>query len=282
MKTILVPVEDHDSMPAVLEAARLLARRFDAYMEGFAVQPAAADLLTVDPLSNLAISQHGDSGVEIERDARALFEAFMAANEVPAAAPPSPMQPARFSQAWSGSGVEADSFIGSHGRVFDLIVLGRPGRSPQHPRLAPLEAALFESGRPVLVAPAAPPSEIGRNVLIAWTGSTEQARTNAFAMPLLRKAQAVTVLTVEGGIAPGPSGDDVALSLIRDGVAATAVTVARSQRTTGEAILDYAQQHGCDLLVKGAYAKSRLRQMMFGDATRHILANAALPILMAY
>jgi nucleotide-binding universal stress UspA family protein len=280
MKTILVPVEDHDSMPAVLEVARLIARRFDSYMEGVAVQPAAADLLTVDPLSSLSISQHGETNAEIAHGARRLFESFMAANGVPPAAPAS--QPARYSQAWLRGGVEADGFVGSYGRVFDLIVLGRPGRAPQNPRLAPLESALFESGRPVLVAPQASPRELGRNVLIAWNGSTEQARTNAFAMPLLREAEAVTVLTVEGGIIPEPTGDEVALALIRHGVPATAVTIAAATRTTGEAILAHAASLGCDLLVKGAYAKSRLRQMMFGDATRHILANATLPILMAY
>ena len=89
--------------------------------------------------------------------------------------------------------------------------------------MAPLEAALFESGRPVMIAPSAPPQELGRNVLVAWNGSTEQARANAFAVPLLRGAEQVTVLTVEGGTTPGPAGEEVALHLIRNGVPATAV-----------------------------------------------------------
>jgi nucleotide-binding universal stress UspA family protein len=280
MKTILVPAEDHDSMPAVLEAALMVARRFDGYVEGFAVQPAAADFLTVDPLSNLAIPQIDESNAETERHARELFSSFMATRGIAPAAP-APQQ-ARLSYAWLRPGVETDAFVGHYGRLFDLIVLGRPGREAQHPRMAPLEAALFESGRPVLIAPAVPPTELGRNVLVAWNGSTEQARTNAFAMPLLRKAAHVTVLAVEGGMTPGPAVDDVALSLVRQGVPATAVTVAPGARTTGEAILDHARALGCDLLVKGAYAQSRLRQMIFGGATRHILANAILPVLMAH
>ena len=97
-----------------------------------------------------------------------------------------------------------------------------------------------------------------------------------------RGAEQVTVLTVEGGTTPGPAGEEGALHLIRNGVPATAVTVAPGPRTTGEAILDYAKSRGCDLLVKGAYAQSRLRQIMFGGATRHILANAILPVLMAH
>ncbi len=90
---------------------------------------------------------------------------------------------------WVRAGAYGDAFIGSHGRLFDLIVLGRPGRAPQDPRMPPLEAALFESGRPVLIAPAAAPQVIGANVLVAWNGSTEQTRTIAFAMPLLREAE---------------------------------------------------------------------------------------------
>ena len=282
MKTILVPAEDHDSMAAVLQAAWLVARRFDSYVEGFAVQPAASDFVAVDPLSSLTMPQIADSDAQIERDTRQLFESFMASNNVPPAPPPFPPQRGRLSYAWVRPGGASDTFIGSYGRLFDLIVLGRPGRAPQNPRMEPLEAALFESGRPVLIASSRPPKELGRNVLVAWNGSTEQARTNAFAMPLLRGADEVTVLTVEGGMTPGPSGDEAALHLVRNGVPATAVTVAPAGRTTGEAILDHAKSHGCDLLVKGAYAQSRLRQMMFGGATRHILANATLPVLMAH
>jgi len=284
MKTILVPVEDHDSMAAVLQAAWLVARRFDSYVEGFAVQPAASEFVALDPLSGLTMPQIADGDAHIERYSRQMFESFMASNNVPPAPPafPTPPPTEGVSCAWVRPGAEFDTFIGSYGRVFDLIVLGRPGRAPQNPRMAPLEAALFESGRLVLIAPPPPPEELGRNVLVAWNGSTEQARTNAFAMPLLRGADEVTVLTVEGGMTPGPTGDEVALHLVRNGAPATAVTVAPAGRTTGETILDHAKLRGCDLIVKGAYAQSRLRQMIFGGATRHILAHTTLPVLMAH
>jgi nucleotide-binding universal stress UspA family protein len=285
MKTILIPAEDHDAMPAVLETARLIARRFDSYMEGFAVHPAIADFVAVDPLSSLTMPQTAEHDAEIERHTHALFEAFMAANDVPRAAPPIPganQPPAHYSYGWLRPTVEHDAFIGSYGRLFDLMVLGRPGRLAQNPRMPPLETALFESGHPVLIAPATPPTTLGRNVLVAWNGSTEQARTNAFALPLLREAEQVTVLSVEGGMTPGPNGEEVALHLRMNGVPAKAVTASPGTRTTGETILEHAASLGCDLLVKGAYTQSRLRQMMFGGTTRHILASATLPVLMAH
>jgi nucleotide-binding universal stress UspA family protein len=284
MKTILIPTEDHASMQAVLETARLIAQRFGGYMEGFAVYPAASDFVAVDPLSSLTIASTQEGDEEIERLAQGLFGSFMQAHAVPSAhaVPRGHGEPAAYSHGWVRPTAHGDAFIGSYGRLFDLIVLGRPGRAPQDPRMPPLEAALFESGRPVLIAPASAPQVIGTNVLVAWNGSTEQTRTTAFAMPLLREARQVTVLSVEGGMTPGPTGEEVAQYLRMHAVAAAAVTVVPGTRTTGEAILEHAKTHGCDLLVKGAYTQSRIRQMVFGGATRHILASATLPVLMAH
>jgi nucleotide-binding universal stress UspA family protein len=278
MKTILIPTEDHDSMPSVLETARLVAQRFDSYMEGMAVRPSAGSFVAVDPVSSLAMPSTDETDAEIARQARSLLEAFMQSHQVPPAAPGK----TGFSWGWLRPTAEDDAFIGSYGRLFDLIVLGRPGRAPQNARMPPLEAALFESGHPVLIAPPAVPQSLAQNILVAWNGSTEQARTTAFAMPLLQTAKRVTVLSVEGGMTPGPTGEEAARHLRMNGIPAEPVTIAPNGRATGEAILEHAKLLGCDLLVKGAYTQSRLRQMMFGGATRHILANATLPVLMAH
>lgn len=279
MKTILIPTEDHDAMPAVLEGARLMATTFDSYMEGFSVRPSPGTYVTVEPVSSLAISGVYEADTA---KAKAEFEQFMQANNVPAGGV---QTPSVYSYAWPRTDALEDAFIGSYGRIFDLIVLGRPGGAPENPRMPPLEAALFDSGKPVLIVPKKAPVSIGRNILVAWNGSTEQAHANAFAMPLLQRAEKVTVLSVAGGAPDGPSVEEAALHLRRNGVKAEAVLVKR-ERTSGEAVgeitLEYAGTLGCDLVVKSAYTQSRLRQMIFGGATRHILANAFLPVLMAH
>jgi nucleotide-binding universal stress UspA family protein len=276
MKTILIPTEDHDAMASVLEAARLVAREFGSHMEGFAVRPSAGTYVTVEPVSSLAISGafEGDTADQ----SRAQFESFMQSHSVPQA----DREPAIYSYGWPRAEAAEDAFIGSHGRNFDLIVLGRPGPAPENPRMPPLEAALFDSGRPVLIVPQAAPQTLARNVMVAWNRSTQQARTNTFALPLLRLAEQVTVLMVEGGTVAGPSAEEAARHLRQNGIKAAALTVKRGTRTPGEAILDHAASLGCDLLVKTAYTQSRLRQMIFGGVTRHILANATLPVLMAH
>ena len=124
---------------------------------------------------------------------------------------------------------------------------------------------------------------MGSNILIAWNCSTEQARTIAFAMPILKRANRVVVLTVEGGAAvPGPTGQQLCHYLQLSGVPAKSLTVGLNGRLTGEAVLEHANALGCDLLIKGAYTQSRLRQFIFGGTTRYILSNATLPVFMAH
>jgi nucleotide-binding universal stress UspA family protein len=279
MKTILVPVEHHDLIDVVLETALFIARRFGSYVEGFALRPAIDNFAAMDPVSSMAVATMRQHDEEAARHARLLFNRIMQDRGVPPLA--NEGEGGAPSWGWLDTAPDGDDFVGSYGRVFDLTVLGKPGDEAQSPRMATLETALFESGRPVLIVPQAP-RQLGENVLVAWNCSTEQARTTAFAMPLLREAKKVTVLTVEGAMVPGPSGAQIARSLRLNGIPAEAVTLNPGRRIPGEVILGHAETLGCDLLIKGAYTQSRLRQMIFGGATRHILAHATIPVLMAH
>jgi nucleotide-binding universal stress UspA family protein len=104
----------------------------------------------------------------------------------------------------------------------------------------------------------------------------------ALAMPLLTVASRVVVLSVEGWMMPGPSGRDMTNHLVRNGVAAEAETVPTGGRTAGEVILEKCRDIQADLLVKGAYTHSRLRQVIFGGATEHVMKHAAVPVLLAH
>jgi nucleotide-binding universal stress UspA family protein len=277
-KTILVPIEQHDLMNSALKTALLLARKFDSYIEGFALRVAIPATLAMGDVAAVPILALEQDSAENEKRSRSLFENFMQEQGVPRGGDTKAL-----SSAWLEDAPEGDYFVGSHGRVFDVIVLGKSGRDPKGPRMTTLEAALFDSGRPVLIAPPLPQPQMGTNVLIAWNCSTEQARVTAFAMPILKRASSVIVLTVEGGAAvPGPSGQQLCRYLQLNDVPAKPLTVGLNGRLTGEAILAHANALGCDLLIKGAYTQSRLRQMIFGGTTRYILSNAQLPVLMAH
>jgi len=280
MKSILVPTEHGSAMASALDTALLLAQKFGSCIEGFPLRPAVADLVAMDPDSGLTMVAVKENDAEMVRQAEMLFRAFMESRHLTQRIGEGQTS---LSWTWLDDSPSGHDFVGSYGRVFDMIVLARPGDEWQSPSMITLESALFESGRPVLIAPPASPRSLGTNILVAWNNSTEQARTMADAMPILRLAERITILTVEGATVAGPNGEQMARSLKLNGIAAETITMKPAgKRSAGETILAKADELGCDLIVKGAYTQSRLRQMIFGGTTRHILANAKLPLLMAH
>jgi nucleotide-binding universal stress UspA family protein len=278
MKTILVPTEDDDAMSAALETALLLARRCDSYIEGFALRWNIAEFAGADMMGALVFQPSNQEVARMETQARQIFESFMQKHNVPR----STATTQSLSFGWLDNAPKGDSFVGSYGRVFDVIVMNRSDRNTTGLHDRALNSGLFESGRPILLAPPSPPRQIATDVLIPWNCSTEQARTTARAIPLLQKADRVTVLTVIGGFeVPGPSAEQLIRYLRDHGIGTEPMKVELDGRNTGEAILATAQSLGCDLLIKGAYTKSRLREMIFGGATSHVLKNAAIPVLLA-
>jgi nucleotide-binding universal stress UspA family protein len=267
MKSILLPTDPGDLLPATLEAARQVAVRFGSTIEGVALRPAFAEVVAPDPIVAVSIPpQDWDEGQYV-RQARAAFDTFATQH---AGGP---------AFRWRGGHAIEDSALGSLGRLYDLTVMARPGGKGS--RMTAFEAALFDSGRPMLMAAPKPLPTLGDTILIHWNCSTETARVIALGLPLLQKAKKVLLLTVEGNTVPGPSARDALGHLEAHGVTASEKTVAAG-RGPGEAILAEARAFGADLLFKGAYTQSRLRQMIFGGATSHILAKSDLPVFLSH
>ena len=283
MRTLLTVVGD-GTAAAVLETALLAARKFDGRVIGLNALTTEYAVVFGGEMG-FSVSSEVDRTLEREGQdrrlaARQLFESFMRARHVPITAEET--APAQgVSAEWREESGRQNAVVGSLGRVFDLIVVERPTKLASLAE-ATLEDALFESGRPVLMAPPIAPKSIGECMVIAWNGSTETARTVALAMPYLALANKVEVLWIEGAMQPGPTGDDLAAALRRRGIGATSRLITASHRQPGEVFLTEAKAVGCDLLVKGAYTQSRLRQMIFGGATRHIIMEADIPVILAH
>src|SRR5919206_199222 len=124
---------------------------------------------------------------------------------------------------------------------------------------------------------------LGEVVAIAWNGSTETAVTVAMGMPFLQQAREVVIVAVgpQHMPEPGPTGEELARSLEAHGLNVSLRTAVGRQKAQGESFLKEAMAAGADLLLKGAYTQSRIRQMIFGGGTRHIIMEAQLPVLMA-
>ena len=276
MKNVLVPVELHSSIDSVFMTALLFARRFDSYIEGMPLGPDLPDLVAFDmPVSWTAADQN--TWREMAEESQHRFADFMGAEKVPA----HEAQTLGLSWGWAGEAAFGDSHVSSYARIFDLTVLGRPGVERGDARMATTEAALFESGRPVLLAPPRAPAILGDTVVIAWNQSIETTRATTFAMPVLAKARRVVVLTISEHKVNGPTGEQLAHNLRANGIAAEALERSAKGRSHGDAILENAAALGGDMLVKGAYTQSRLRQMFFGGATSLILSKAAIPVFMS-
>src|ERR1051326_5816379 len=127
LKTILVPTEPHDLMISTLETALLLARRFESDVEGFALRPAIDNFVAMAPISGMAMSTVKQRDAEAATQAQQLFEGFMQTNQVPR----SLEAKAALAWNWFDAAPDGDDVVGSYGRVFDAIVLGRPSDDPQ-------------------------------------------------------------------------------------------------------------------------------------------------------
>ena len=175
-----------------------------------------------------------------------------------------------------------DEWVIHYGRLCDLVVLGQtPKQDPVDLGLA-REAALRETGRPVLLVPKAMPGGFAKTIAIAWNGSIEAARTVGFAMPLLERATRVAVLTVEGDTRYGPPGAELVEYLAWHGIAATASTLPPAGHEQGKALLAAAKAQGADLLALGAYTRGEFRRLIFGGVTGALLAESSLPLLMMH
>lgn len=178
--------------------------------------------------------------------------------------------------------------IATHGRYADLVVVGQADPAGAAPTaVAATEAALFGTGRPVLVVPHAWSGEgVGHRVLVGWNASREAARAVHDALPLIAGASSVTVLTVNAEASAEGHGDepgaDIARHLARHGLQVTVRRVAGSEIGAGDLLLNEAADLGSDLIVMGGYGHSRLREVVLGGATRTMLKSMTVPTLLSH
>ncbi|MBP0588626.1 universal stress protein [Paraburkholderia sp. LEh10] len=191
---------------------------------------------------------------------------------------------------WIGATGYANDIVPPYARLADLIVAGQTDRNDPESFIADqfVEHLLMSAGRPVLLVPSSGSfATPGQRVLVAWDGSREATRAIHDAMPFLSHAANVTLLTVNATRGEPPAwripGADIALTIARHGVNVDVREVgADSDTPIGDVLLSQAAESGCDLLVMGAYAHSRLHELVLGGATRTLLKSMTLPVLMSH
>jgi nucleotide-binding universal stress UspA family protein len=272
-KHLLVPLAGTASDLRALECAAAVARKFAGHVD--ALHAAG------DPRDAIPFVGEGASGalveqivVAAEKDlarrsaaSRAHFEGWAKAAGVSSAL----LEPA---------GSEEETIMHG-GRFTDLIVLPRPIEDEAIASTVAFETALLETGRPVLIAPPEGPTDLGKPVAFAWNGSREAARALGAGLPFMAGAAKIVAIVAGKNVAENDA-KPLEAYMARQGLK---IEIARADVPTiqaGPHVLAEARRQGCGLLVMGAYTHSRLRQLVFGGVTRHILQHADLPVLMAH
>ena len=284
IRKLLLPLTGTAAGESALATALVVARLWNAHVLALHVRVDSRDVapLAGEGLSGAMIEEMM-SATEKESSDRAhavhgVFDRFVAREQVSVAEPKysNPQATASFVAV---TGREED-IVAQQARLADLTIVPHPESGDDVSSSDALHAVLFDSGRPVLIAPHTPPASIGTRVAIAWNGTAESASAVQAAMPWLQRAQAVRVLSAEGYQRRGPEAQDLAEYLALHGVNVEVATFLPVERSVGLGLLKAAGDFGADLLCMGAYSHSRLRQLILGGVTRAVLERSNLPVLM--
>jgi len=271
IKAILVII-DADRRAAM--AAAQIAQRTGAHLNGVALTfDALLPIYTVAaPIpTELVVAAHDHSLSEAEL-ARRDFDAIAKASGVSASS--------RVAETIAGDGLLG--IVGSC-VLTDLAVVGQTNPDRREPlRDVLIESLLFHARLPLMLIPYAGVRDFQPDrAIIGWNGSSTAARAIRAALPLLSLARSVTVVVVDED-RPGVTGAEVAAYLARHDIAAQLREIEKPATGAGQALLRFAAEQNADWLVMGAYGHSRMREFLLGGVTRHIIADATLPVFMVH
>lgn len=283
IRRLLLPLTSTGAGEAALTTALMIARTWNAHLTALHVRVDARDVapLAGEGLSGAMIEEMM-SATEKESSERStavrrLFERFVAQHGVTVAEPhPGAGATADFATV---TGREED-LVAQVARLADLPVVPHPEAGEDVSSSDALHAVLFDSGRPVLIAPRAAPATIGTRICVAWNGSAESAAAVQAVIPWLQRAQAVRILHADEYQRRGPAARELVRYLALHDVSAETAQFRPQDRDVGRGLLAATRDFGADLLAMGAYSHSRLRQLILGGVTRHVLEHAALPVIM--
>ena len=274
-KTLLVPVDGRPRSARSLEVACRIAETFDAHLVGLFVKPTpyVPSAVRAEGGGQLIEEAQRKAVQELSDEARARFDAAIKASGISRAE-------------WRTAEGERAAAMALHARYADLVIVNQT--DPNADRASDFaDEMLLAVGRPVLLVPyTGEQKTFAQNVLVCWNASREAARAVTDALPLLKGARMVTVLSVDGASSASGHGDspgsDIALFLARHGIKAEVARTTSGDVDAGNIILSRAFDLGADLIVTGAYGHSRWREIVLGGVTRTLLYSMTVPVLMSH
>jgi len=275
IRDILVHVDNSRSMPGRVRAAAEFAKRHDAHLTGlYAIE--------IPVLPSYAEAQIPAAIIDAQR-AILVSVATAAGRELRGIAEKSDI-----SFEWRCVEDRQIDALSLHGHYADLLMVGQadPG-DPECTSRGLADHLALSSGRPVLVVPTGGVSGvIGDNIVVAWNARREAVRAVSDAMPLLESAERVSVVIINADAEDpenaGIPAADIGLHLARHGIETQTKSLFGAHAAIGGVLLDAAREENADLLVMGAYGHARLREVLLGGVTAHVLAHTHIPTLLSH
>jgi nucleotide-binding universal stress UspA family protein len=285
IRTILTMLEGADSDVVDLAAVGELVKSFPAHVDllhvrrdARSVMPMIGEGMSAD-LIDMVQSQVETEEQGIANRCRDVFDRWCSAAKIPQISEPT--AEGKSSGRLVDVTGDAATIVALLGKMADLVVL--PAPSLESGRLSPIaEAALYDTGRPVLFSPRKNLASLGKRVAVFWNDTVEASRAVQAAMPFLRQAEQVQIVAANDDTANAEMLNGVVASLAWHGVNANARLVEPGDRSIAEALLDAAWETDADMIVMGAFSHSRLREIILGGVTQHILNVAGRPVLMMH
>lgn len=286
---ILAALSGLGSDASVLSAALTLSRLCTCHVEALHATPDAYQILAevVDGVVGIATS---DMLVGVRQDidrrrnlAHQAFTEWAADNNVETDARPATDATNRLGRptaSWRTFDGNAASAIVQYGRLADLIVVAQTEGAKNGMQEELLEAAIFESGRPVLCVPRRMALLDIKHVAVLWNGSLQAARAVGDAMPILDHCEGVTVVTAK--FCDGPDAVDLVERLVSRGIDAQTKRVSTEEGAIQEALLTAIRGQHVGLVVMGGYGHTKLREVLLGGVTEYMLSQSPVPILLAH
>lgn len=275
-QTILVCMNEVDRVEQMISAVKTLNSKLDAHFIGIYVIPA----IQIFSEPGMMYSAQVNDGFRLyfQNHAKDVKKKFNNAAKTTGMS-------AEWREIDSDLPFIADSVI-KHARMCDMVIVPQ-SHGTTHTNLADdfTEQVVMDCGRPVLVIPdVGEIGDFGNQVMLAWDASKESTRAVFDSLPLLEAAKQVHLSWLDEGETRSDMdlpGAELATVLSRRGIKVTTENLPESDLLTGDALLSHARELSADLLVMGAYGHSRLRETVFGGATRTLLKDMPVPVLMS-
>ncbi len=284
-RTILVPLRGDGRGQSVLDHACALGAPFNAHIRTVHSRPRPQDLMplgvTVPALVREQISSSAADIADSEvARVKGLFDEYVIDKGIAVCDTRPPLHD-ELTISWNETPGKQADIVGVWGRLSSVIAVAQPDNDTNLGQNT-LESALMNTGRPVLLCPNKPVATLGENVAIAWNGSAESSRAIAMCGSVIGNAKNVSVLSSEDAENMQLSAEELTLHLLDHGIQSTALSVKSKGSTLGASLVATAKENGADVIIMGAYGRSRGRAMVLGGVTQWIIDNTDIPVFLVH